>query len=569
MGPYFGKVLGQIRDFLNTLTPGKKIAMVAVSLMIVVTMVGLFFWAGNTTYVPLMTNLNPEDSTNIIRVLREKHIPFKVDPTGKNITIPPESIYELRLELATMGLPQSSVVGYEIFDKQSLGTTTFVQKLNQKRALEGELMRTINTIKGVRRSRVHLALPQKSAFVEDQKKPTASVVLDLEPGLILNEKQVFGIGNMVARAVEGLEVPDVVIMNSDGKVLSRNPSDPLAAATASQLDYQEKVQGDLERRVEEMLSKIVGEGRVVAKVTADLDFSQVNETQTLYDADSSAVLSVEKHNDNMNGTRPGPYGVTGSASNAPGQPPAVNGEVKTKTSKSNEVTNYKVPETVRRTTHSQGTIKRLSVAVVIDGKRTKSKGTDGKMVSAVETWTPEKVKEFEQIASSAVGLDRKRGDTIEIKNIEFTIEDFEEAQRVIAEKEQKSYIQNMVTYSVIGLTILLFFLYVVRPFIKWITENTIDSVDTFLPQTIEELEKLQKNSNIPLLEEAVPVLPESIDPAKVEGEMIKEKIVTLVDANPHKAALILRDWLHGDLKKRLADKPEEKGKSKDSKAASA
>jgi len=566
---YLSKVSGQIRDFIKKLTPGRITAMVLVAVAIIATLTGLFFWAGNTAYIPLMTNLNSEDSTNIIRVLRDKHIPFKIDPTGKNISIPPEDVYELRLELATMGLPESSVVGYEIFDKQSLGTTSFVQKLNQKRALEGELTRTINTIRGVRRSRVHLALPQKSAFVEEQKRSTASVVLDLEAGTVLSDKQVFGIGNLVARAVEGLDPLDVVVMNSEGKVLSKNPSDPLAAATATQLDYQEKVQMDLERRVEEMLSKVVGEGHIVAKVTADLDFSQINETETIYDPDGSAVLSVEKHNDNMTGSRPGPSGQTGITSNAPGQPPQANGEVKTETSKNNEVTNYKVPETVRRTTHSLGTIKRLSVAVVMDQKRVKTKGTDGKIVVKVEDWTPAQLKEFEQIASSAVGLDRKRGDTLEIKNMEFSIEDFEEAQRVIAEKEQKGYIENMVTYTVIGLTILLFFLFVVRPFIKWVTENTIDSVDTFLPQTIEELEKLQKTSNLPILEEAVPVLPESIDPAKVEGEMIKEKVITLVDANPHKAALILRDWLHTEAKKRAnVDKVDEKGRGND-KAASA
>lgn len=553
MGEYLKKVSGQIRDFLKSLTAGKKAAAGLLSIAIFAGLIAMFFWAGNTTYTPLMTNLSPEDSTNIIRILRDKHIPFRVDPSGKSISIPPENLYEFKLELATMGLPQSSVSGYELFDKQSLGTTSMVQRLNQKRALEGELIRTINSIKGVKRSRVHLAIPQKSTFVEDQKKSTASVVLDLEPGTVLSDKQVFGIGNLVARAVEGLDIADVVIMNADGKVLSKNPSDPLAAATASQLDYQEKVENDLEKRIETVLSRVVGDGHVVAKVTAELDFSQVNETQTLYDADGSAIRSVEKHNDNMNGTRPGPYGVTGNASNAPGQPPSANGEVKTETSKNNEVTNYEVPQTVRKTTRSLGAIKRLSVAVVIDGKTVKTPGKDGAVVTKVENWPAEKVKEFEQIASSAVGLDRKRGDILEIKNIEFTREDFEEASRAMAETERKTYVENLVTYGVIGLIILLFFFFVVRPFIKWVTENTIDSVDTFLPQTIEELERLQKNSNLPMLEDSIPVLPESLDPAKVEGEMIKEKIITLVDANPHKAALILKDWLHGEFKKKAAE----------------
>ncbi len=565
MDEYLKKIGEQVTSFFKEMSGGRKAAIVLVLLGIMSGIAVLFIWAGNKTFVPIMTNINPEDSTNIIRLLREKQIPFRVDANGKNISVPPENLYEFRLELASMGLPQSGVVGYEVFDKQSIGVSTFVQKLNQKRAQEGELMRTINSIRGVRRSRVHLAIPQKSTFVEDQKKSTASVVLDLEPGATLNEKQVFGIGNLVARAVEGMEISDVVIMNSEGKVLSKNSTDPLGAATASQLDLQQKIEADFERRLEDVLSKVVGEGHIVAKVTADVDFSQVNETQTSFDADGSAVRSVEKHNDSMNGSRPGAAGVGGAAANTPGQTPGPNGEVKTETVKNNEVTNYEIPQTIKKTTHSAGNIKRLSVAVVVDQKTLKTKDKDGKSITKTEAWTPEKLKEFEQIAASTVGLDRKRGDTLEIKNIEFTHEDFEEAQKIVTEAEQKNYIQNMITYCVIGLTILLFFMFVVRPFIKWITENTIDSVDTFLPQTVEELEKLQRSTVLPSVEEIVPIIQDTVDPEKVEGEMIKERIITLVDANPHKAALIIRDWLH----RRTPDaKSGEAGKGKD-KAASA
>jgi flagellar M-ring protein FliF len=558
---YLKKLWTQIESFLSRQSPKKKASIGLVLLSIGAVIIGLFIWAGSTNYVTLMSNLNPEDSTSVIRLLREKHIPFKVDPSGKNISVPPESLYEFRLELATLGLPQTGVVGYEVFDKQSLGTTSFVQKMNQKRALEGELMRSINSIHGVKRSRVHLAIPQKSTFLEDQKKSTASVVIDLEPGIVLADKQVYGIGNLVSRAVEGMDLNDVVVMNSDGKILSKNSNDALSAATGTQLEYEQKLEGDYERRIESVLSKVVGEGHVVAKVTADLDFSQVNETQTTYDSDGAAVRSVEKHNDSMNGSRPGPYGVAGSASNTPGQTPTANGEVKTETVKVNEVTNYEVPQTVKRTMKSAGTIKRLSVAVVIDGKKVKVTGQDGVVANRVEPWPAEKLKEFSDIAASAVGLDRKRGDSLEIKNIEFSTEDFEEADRFIREAEQRKYVKNLVMYSVIGLIIIFFFLFVVRPFIKWITESTIDTVDTFLPQTIEELEKMQKNTNLPIIEEVVPVLPDSVDPDKVEGEMIREKIITMVDSNPHKAALILKDWLHQEQKRSESQKTKDKSVS--------
>lgn len=550
MGDYLKKVLTQIADFLKSMSPARKLAAGAIGLVIIGAITALFFWAGDTAYQPILSNGSPEDAANIIRVLRDKRIPFKVDTSGRTVSVPTEHMLELRMELASMGIAQSGIVGYEVFDKQSIGTTSFVQKINQKRALEGEIMRSIATIKGVRRSRVHLALPQKSTFIEDQKKTSASVVLDLEPGTLLSDKQVYGVQNLVAKAVEGMDVADVVIVDSNGKTLSKNNADPLAVATATQLDFKQKLETDLEKRVEDMLGRIVGEGRVVARVSADLDFSQTAETQTTYDADGSAVRSVLKNTSSQEGSRPGPSGPAGATSNLPGQPPQPNPMIRSDTKTNNETTNYEVPQTVRKTTRPSGGVKRLSVAVVLDGKLVKTPQKDGTILSKSEAWTPEKLKEFEDVVASAVGIDRKRGDTLEIKNMEFSREDFDEATKILAENERKAYFQHMILYGVIGLTILLFFLFVVRPFIKWVTENTVDGVDTFLPQTIEELERMQKNAQLPGMEDAVPELPDRMDPEKVEGEMIKEKITTLVESNPHKAALILRDWLHDPVKSR-------------------
>lgn len=561
---FLDRIIKQVTEFLNGQSTQKKIAMSITALVIVAGVAGLFMWAGDRTYAPLMTNLSPEDSANILRVLREKNIPFKVDATGKNIAVSPENIDQLRMELAIMGMPQSSVVGYEVFDKNSLGQTTFVQKINQKRALEGELMRTINSIHGVRRSRVHLAVPTKSTFVEDQKKASASVVLDLEPGAQLNEKQVFGIGNLVARAVEGLDQNEVAIVDSLGKTLSKNNGDALSGLSASQREFRQSVEHEMERRVEEMMSRVVGDGHVVARVTADLDFSSVTERQTTYDQDGSAVRSQQTNNQSMEGFRPTASGVVGAQSNLPlaGQQPS---SVRTTDTKVNGgITNYAVPETVKTTTRNPGGIKRLSVAVVVDGKLIKSKDKDGVVQSKSEAWAPEKLKEFESVIASAVGLDRKRGDTLEVKNMEFNQTDFSEAEALLAEREKKAYYQSMLLYAGMGLVIVLFFLMVVRPFIKWITDNTSDGVETFLPQTLEELERIQKSSPLSGLEDAVPTMPDQIDPEKIESEMVKEKVITLVDANPQKAALILRDWIvipSGGAEKRPAEENKDKGKS--------
>ncbi len=545
MGDYFSKVGKQIAEFFGTLSGPRKLALALTGVGIISAIAALFIWAGRTTYSPLMTNLNPEDAANIMRTLREKGIPFVVDGSGRNISVPSETVHETRLQLSTLGMPQSSVVGYEVFDKQSLGTTSFVQKLNQKRAREGELMRTINSIRGVKRSRVHLAIPERSTFVEDQKRSTASVVLDLEPGIVLSEKQIFGISNLVARAVEGMDSNDVAIVDSNGKMISRNASETAAGLTATQMETRQRYERDLEANIESMLARVVGEGHVVARVSADLDFSQVAETQTIYDQEGSAVRSIDKNVQSMEGSRPNPGGAAGAASNTPGQTGPVVAEIKNNTSRTNEVVNYAVPQTVRTTTRQPGLLKKLSIAVMVDGKPVRETGTNGEVITKTESWPAEKLQEFESIVASAVALDRKRGDTLEIKNMEFTREDLDSAQRMLDAAERQRYIRQLIPYVGVAILFLAFFWFVVRPYIKWMTENTIDSVDTFLPQTIEELEKLQKGTALSALESVVPEIAERVDPDRVEGEMIREKVISMVEGNPQKAALILKDWLSG------------------------
>lgn len=550
------KLYTQVSEFFLGMSNARKAAVGLTSACIFAAGIMMFYWASDKSFNTLMTNLNPEDATQIIGILRDRKIPFNVDQSGRNIYVPPEHVDQVRLELATLGLPQSGTVGYEVFDKQSLGTTSFVQKINEKRAREGELMRTISSIKGVKRSRVHLAIPSKSTFIEDQKKPTGSVVLDLEPGTILHEKQIFGIGNLVARAVEGMDVSDVVIVDAMGKILSKNNTDPLAQATATQLEFRQKVEQEMERKIEEMLFRVVGDGRVVARVNADLDFSQTTETQTQYDADGAAVVSVQKDQTSAEGTRPGPMGLAGARTNLPEQPAQPVPMTRNDTKRNNEVTNYKVPETIRQVMKPSGSVRKLSVAIVVDGQKVKTTDANGVVTTKIEPWPAEKLQEFESLVAGALGVDKKRGDSLEIKQMNFTSEDFEEAQKQVADAEKKNYIRHLILYAVIGMTIVMFFLLVVRPFIKWITENTVDSVENFLPQTIEELEKIQKNASVPGLEDAIPEIQDRIDPEKVEGEMLKEKIIAMVDANPQKAAIILRDWLHGESAPKNKDKEE-------------
>jgi len=541
---FINRISSQLKDFFSGLSASRKLALGITGGAIALILGALFYWASHQGYQPVTYgSMSAEDSANVMRLLREKKIPFQVDPSGKQVMVPPEYLNDLRLELAMQGLPQASGVGYELFDKQSFGTTSFLNKVNQKRALEGELMRSINTIKGVKRSRVHLAIPEKTAFVEDQKKPTASVVLDLEGGSLLSEKQVFGITHMVSSAVEGM---------------SKNPRDSLIGLTAEQTDFKRKLEMDYQHRVEEILGKVVGEGHVKVGVTADLDFAAISETQTILDQDGATIRSQQKTNETMDGSRPVASGAPGATSNTPGEQPGVvqQNAIKNNTAKSNEIVNYDIPKTVRTTQRPVGVVKKLSVAVLVDSKQVKTTGADGKIETKTEAWSAEKMKEFEALVAGTLALDKKRGDTLEFKNMEFVPEDFEEAQRILDATATRNYVQSMIVYGVIGLIVLLFFFLVVRPYVRWVTENTSESVETFLPQTIEELEKIQKSSTLAQLDEVVPDLPDRLDPEKVEGEMIREKIVTLIDNNPQKGALILKEWISANKKPK-----EDKGKT--------
>ena len=561
---FFNRVSSQIKDFFGGLSASRKMGLAVTGVLIAFFIGALILWASKQTYQPITHGpLNAEDSANIMRLLREKKIPFQVDVTGKSVEVPPEYLHDLRLELAMQGMPQSSGVGYELFDKQTFGTTSFLNKVNQKRALEGELMRSINTIRGVKRSRVHLAMPEKTAFVEDSKKPTASVILDLEPGTTLSEKQVYGVTHLVSSAVEGLDSANVMILDSFGKALSKNSHDSLVSLTSEQADYKRKLEEDYQRRVEDILSKVVGSGHVKVEVSAELDFSTVSEQQTILDQDGATVRSSQKINESMEGSRPVASGAPGASSNTPGEQPGVvsPNAVKNNTTKSNEVVNYDIPRTVRTTNRPVGNVKKLSVAVLIDGKITKSTNADGKVDSKNEQWSKEKISEFEALVTSTVALDRKRGDVLEIKNMEFVAEDFEEAQKILDGATMRNYIQSLIVYGVIGIIITLFFFFVVRPYIRWVTENTTDSVETFLPQTIEELEKIQKSSTMSQLDEVVPDLPDRLDPEKVEGDMLREKIVTIIDNSPQKASLVLKEWLQ---KPRPSVSGESSGKSEES-----
>jgi flagellar M-ring protein FliF len=540
-------------EFFRALETGRKIGVFAVTGLIIAIFIAVLMWAGKGQYKVLYTDLAKEDSATIARLLEEGKIDYQIKDEGKTILVPEEQVEIWRLEIAKKGVDFSNTVGYEIFDKQSFGTTSFVQKINKQRALEGELVKTIMHLRGVARARVHLSIPDSSPFVTERKPPSASIVLDVERGVTMTSDEIKGLQSLVASSVDGMRSHHVVVIDSRGKKLSENDGDSMSTQTANRIALETKMNDQYEKRIEDILARVVGSGKVIAKVTVKMDFTESTSTQTQYDQENTAVVSEVKNEQKMQGVRPSPQGIPGARSNLPGEQPQPGiPETRNDVDKSLVTRNYNVPTTVVRSKKPTADVQQISVAVMLDGKRVPVKNKEGETVlnddgiavTKYQAWSEAELANFQQIVASAIGVNAARGDKLVIKNMEFATEDLAEIEAIMRARENREILKNVTKYLMIGALITLFFFMVVRPFIQWLTENTVESIEDFLPRTLEELEKIQANQRLPGLEDVLPSIEDKLNPEKIEGNMLREKIIALVEQNPSKAAQVVHDMIH-------------------------
>lgn len=507
--------------FLGLIGAGLAIALVSL----------LWFSRGEPDQQVLYTQLTTEDTAAIVARLQEKGVPYTLQSDGTTIMVPTASVYELRLSLASEGLPRSGGVGFEIFDHQNFGMTEFMQKLNYKRALQGELSRTIRQLAAVEEARVHLVLPEKSLFLDQQEKTTASVVLKLAPGRRLNEEQIRGIAYLVARSVEGLHPADVIIVDNNGQMLnSEEENASFSSLTEAQLEYRKRIEQSLERRVEGLLERAVGKGKVAVRVSVTPDFQHIERTEERYDADNPAVRSEQRSKEQ--GTGPGFWaiGVPGVQSNL-NQDPQNQQSASTTSSRQQETINYELSKVVNKIVAPSGSIKQLSVAVLIDG----SFQTDEKGERQYVPRSAEEMAKYTEIVKGAVGYNESRGDRVEIANVPFEIQPNLEEEG-IATLERWGLIISIsryVAYIILGI---LFFFFVIRPLIRWITGADETILETQLPRTVGELEADMGGEGI---------LPESKEALKEPVLSPREKVIELVKADPERAAALVRLWLKG------------------------
>lgn len=546
LNKYISLLIAQFKGFYKDLSPTKRMSLMLSMAMVIGTFVVVGVLVSGKGYSPLFTKVPPDQLPVVVAQLRQMNIPYKVEDGGDTISVPPELLHSTQMAIMSES-PVGKVgeVGLELFEEQKgFATDSYTKRINYQRALQGELMRAINSLEVVRKSKVILALPPKKTFLEEGGEPKASVVLDMYPGKTLSKSQIRGITNLVSSAVENLHGENVTIVNSVGKVLSKNSSNSAAGMSNEMAEMKERIENELENRIESILSRVVGTGKVIARVNADIDTRMVDSVEEIVDPEKTAVLSTQTSSEKMDGSRTNPVGVPGARANVPGANKAGSVGFNQNTNTEVSTTNYEVPKTVRKTKEAPGSIKRLSIAVLVDGETVFTSGDDGEPLEQWKARSEDDIVKYESLVKNAIGFADVRGDTIKIENIRFQQEDFTRAEEILNNIEMRKLISYILRWVVIALSMALFFFLVIRPFMHWITDSFQESVDDMLPKTIEELEELQAvEGSLPGMAGALPTLSDSVHPDKAESELLKERILKYINEDEKKAASALGMWL--------------------------
>lgn len=421
--------LQQLRLFLGRLSVAQRVTLGAVVLGVVAVLVAVASWAGRPDYALLFGRLDATDAGRIVEALREEGIPYQLRDGGSAVYVPSRHVYDLRLRLAARGLVSQGPVGYELFDGGTLGMTDFMQKLNHRRALEGELARTIASVDGVQQARVHLVIPERSAFRDRQAPPTASVVLALRGNARLAQEQVNAIAQLVAGAVEGMAPRDVTVLDARGNLLSDpDAGSPEATLSTAQLRARRAIEEHLTQSGQSMLDRVLGPGRAVVRVAATLDNATLVQERETIDPESATIISEERM-----------------------QEPTEMGEA------ASAVRNYELSRVRERQERAAGQIAYLTVSVVLDYKQAPVRLAADGSPEATEpvAYTEEELREIEELVKNAVGFNAERGDRIAIHQTRFDTSAETHFASLLRDQDRQERIQTWVRYGVIALALAL------------------------------------------------------------------------------------------------------------------
>lgn len=514
----------------------KTVIMITIILFLVA--VGtLIYWVSRPSYSVLFSNLSPEDASAIVAKLQEKKIPYQLNGTSI-IEVPSDKVYETRIDLAGQGLPQGGTVGFEIFDQNNFGLSDFTQKINYRRALEGELARTISQINEIEGARVHIVIPEPSLYSDKENPATASVVIKPKAGIKLAGNQVQGIVNLVARSVEGLKPENITIVDTNSNILNDATGDSGMAAqgayTKTQLEAKEAYENSLEKSIQSMLGTVLGsENNAVVRISADLDFT-TKETQTnkVEQGENPVIVSEQVEKENYTGQGSPPGGIAGVSSQGSTTYPQVStatGNSEYKSTK--KTTNYASTKISEHEVKPPGAVKKLSVAVVVNNDGSK----------------PVRNETIEKLVSAAAGINKTRGDVLSVSSVPFNTEWAKKEEKAIADAQRKEAYANYGKYAVVLIILIAGILFLYRMATNY---KLFGRSGEFIPRHLATQPITRIDEITP--EEIEASLGEDIPPEKKRELMIlqkkrqmqREEIQSLAKERPGDVAQLLRVWLN-------------------------
>lgn len=547
------QLLTRLRTLVDALSRSQRISLVAAFATVVVVIGGSAYWLQHTTYALLFADMDPEAANDVVGRLKTAKVDYQLDDGGRAVRVPASRIDELRLEFASSGLPSSGRIGFEIFDRTAFGATEFLEQVNYRRALEGEIARTISTLSEVSGARVHIAMARTSLFTSKEQPAKASVVLKLRAQRPLPPAVAQGIANLVASSVEGLKAEAVVILDSQGRPLVRPPGagdEPLGGV---QVERQQRLERDLTERVVTLLEPVVGTGAVRVNVAARIENASEEATEEKWDPASQAIRSRQVSGDAA--ALAGGEGLAGSRANLPqalqpgdtaAPPPPVPAAAPASTlARGTETVNYEISKTIRHTIRPRGDIARLSVAVLVDNEVVSSTGPDGAVTRATRPRTPEELQKFQGLVAAAVGLDPARGDQLTIENVPFE-EPVPEEVVPPAPMWKRIGTEAWEGVRVLGILLLavLAFFMVVRPLMRkatvTVTAETISpaALPGHLPRSIRDLEGE--------VEAALDAAAAEKTAEQLKLPVLTRRLSALAAKEPEHAARLLRMWMAED-----------------------
>jgi flagellar M-ring protein FliF len=534
---------------LTSLSVAKQVSLVIALAASMSLIVGIVIWSQSTPYTLLFGSVDAKDMNEIVQTLDQEGVSYQIDQSSGGIMVPTDMVHSLRLKLAAAGYPKQAATGYQILDAetQSFGISQFKETTRYHRALEGELAKSVSSINAVKSARVMLGLPKRSVFVRKQQKPSASVVVKLYPGRTLNEEQVSAVVYLVSSSIPNMDAKSVTVVDQHGSLLTNSSSvTGLLNMSMKQLDYTRQVEDTLSSRIIKLLAPIVGgESKVRAQVTAELDFTQQEQTRENFEPDPEAVRSEQEIKE-INREK-GPTGIPGALTNqppraglAPEQGYTADGDPNLKSSSEKSTKNYELDRTISHIKNSVGSVRRLSVAVVLDDKTSLDENDE----IVRQPLEEQELLRYRQLVSDTVGLDETRGDTLSVVNASFVIAPEEEFESTPIWHE--SWFWNLVKQLLAGLAVLIIIFGVIRPMLKDLSkrEESYLEYPEDVPEEEEELENVDEISKaLEQMNEEVEQTAAEVEADSEADQELLEKVRAIVASDPKVAAHVIKQWM--------------------------